>query len=191
MEKDIGVIGSTGERAQLIAETLLTRSILERNNQPCSDLSTGELIQLEIDESGWENVTEQDVRQIIGQVAQQVDKADLENWTICTYSRLNRDFGIKYEGEVDPTASVDDVDEEAMEMAMSFEEVVEFCRTANRGDRCRFLNLDEEEGNTPETVSSALRKKGIHVSVIPQVTAQLGNYFIIVVLGEVIKNLLR
>lgn len=193
MENDIRVIDSTADRAKYLAETLVTRSFLARDAQVNMHLSPDAAIQLEIDESGWENLTVQDVKDVISDIASQVDAVNMENWLVCTYSRLNRDFGIRYESEVDPTSAIDEVDEEPMETTMSMEEVLDFCRSANRGDRCRFLNLDDEEsGKGAEQISSVLRQAGINASVIPQVTAQLGNYFIIVVLGgEVVKALLR
>lgn len=184
MEKDICVIDSTEERAAYIAEALVTRSLLARDDQVNEQLPATELIRLEIAESGWNNITERNVEDVMETVAIQVGATNMENWVICTYARLNRDFGIKYESDIDPSAAIDDVDEEAMEVAMSLEEVVDFCRSAKRGDRCRFLNLDRDEVDTAAEIMEALHQEGVRVSLLAQEEAQIGDYFVIVVLGE-------
>ena len=190
MEKIIDLIQSQEEKAKYIADILLTRANFTEEVYPSSCKGPVDLIALEIEESPWRDITAKDVADVIIRARMDlISQADIDEYLINTYAKLNRDFGIKFNQDPIESEHIANLDqEEPLEMAMSFDEVIDFCKTAKKGDRVGFFNIDEDQESTPEVLANILKDNGINATVIVQA---IGNYFIIVVSSGLITRLFQ
>lgn len=190
MEKIIDHIQSPEEKAQYIADILITRAHFTEEIYPSECNGALDLVALEIEESPWRDITPKDVVNVIMKARMDLkSQSDLDEYLINTYAKLNRDFGIKFKEDAIENEFITNLDqEEPLEMAMSFDEIIDFCKTAKKGDRVGFLNIDDDQESTPEGLEKMLKDNGINATVIAQA---IGNYFIIVVSSGLISTLLR
>ena len=187
---NVDLIETPEERAEYVAFIVLVQAYHGKNLDTEGIILDNNTIRATIKETGWGNITVQIVLDVIYDTGIS-NAAELQNFLVSTYEKFSRDYGITYPDIHSREELVmDDYDEDLVEMAMSFNELTEFCESAKVGDRCRFLSVDDDmtNGITANEIKARLNNLGFAAGIFPE---QTRNCYMVIFAGNLTGYLLK